>query len=320
MKKIIFVTLAFLLLGFGLPKIAFGIGQMAETIVIKDVLRGSEITDTLILFNSGDREVIYQLKGEGEIADWVSFYQIDDTNLENPVTEVLIPAKSRVKATVKFTIPEDTPNGEYTGEVAIVTAPTKSEEGDKMAINVFQRIGRKVSITVTDEEILKFETTIIPLRYAVEKNQPLKIKIIHNNQGNVSIKPDIQLQISKKGGKIFNAIFPYPEDEKPVKPLERKILSSLIEWQTAGREDGEYTAEVKTLLNGKTMEKDSFHFTVGVVDAGGSNKILNCIARIGGGNLVLGWFIIGGFFIALSMLLPFANKKKGIWKRKKKEN
>ena len=315
MKKIFFIATILLLASFILPKTVLGIGMMTEPIVIKNALRGQETTAVLNLFNSEDKKIVYELKSEGEIARWASFYQADDADFKNPITEIQIPAKSSLKAVVKFTIPKDTPNGEYSGKVAIVTAPLKEDKKEKMKVALRQKVGRKVSITVTDEEILEFKTSVIPLKYKMEKGEPLKIKVIYDNKGNVSIKPDIQLQISKNGGKIFKAIFPYPEDEKPVKPLERKILSSLIEWQTAGREDGEYTAEVKTLLNGKTMEKDSFHFTVGVVDADSSNKILNYIARIGGGNLVLGWFIIGGFFIALSILLPFANKKKGIWKR-----
>ncbi len=311
MKKIIFVITTLLTVGFILPQTIFGIGQMIEPIVIKDVLRNSEVTDTLVLFNSEDKEVVYQLKAEGEINGWASFYKIDDKNLENPITEISIPAKSRVKAIVKFTIPEDTPNGKYTGEVAIITAPAKDEEAGKMAINVLQRVGREVSITVTDEEVLKFETTIIPLRYGVGENEPLQVKVIHDNQGNVSIKPDIQLKIIKNGGNVFNAIFPYPEDEKPVRPLERKVMSSLVEWQTAGQDDGQYKAEVKILLDGEVTDKSDFGFTVGTVVNGSNNfGFLSFVSRIGGGNLMFGWILIGGFFVVLAILIGATGRKR----------
>ena len=307
-----------LLVGFVLPKAALGIGMMTEPIVIKNALRGQETVAVLSLFNSEDKEIIYELKSEGEIAEWMSFYQVDDTDLEKPITEIQIPAKSSIKAVVKFIIPKDTPNGEYTGKASIVTAPQEKNEEEKMKVALRQKVGRKVSITVIDKEILEFKTSIIPLKYKMEKGEPLEIKVIYDNKGNVSIKPDIQLQISENGRKVFNAIFPYPEGEKVVKPLERKILSSLIEWQTAGQRDGEYKAEVKILLDGEIIEEDNFHFTVGVVSADSANKILGYISRLGGGNLVLGWFIIGGFFVALSMILTFIGK--GRLKKKEVES
>jgi len=318
MKKIIFTITVLLLLSFTLPQATFGIGQVTEPIVIKNVLRNSETTDTLILFNSGSEEVVYQLRAEGEINDWASFYQIDDTNLKNPITEILIPAKSRLDAIVKFKIPEDAPNGEYTGEIAIMTAPAKDKEAGEMTINVLQRIGREVSIIITDEEILKFETTIIPLKYGMGKDDPLGIKVIHDNQGNVSIKPDIQLKITKSDEMVFNAIFPYPEDENPVRPLERKTLPSLIEWQTAGQESGIYNAEVKVLLDGEVTDKSNFGFNVGTV-VKEDNSVLNFIANIGGGNMIFGYILIGGFFVVLATLLTAVNKKRRflrIWRKK----
>ncbi|MCK5320099.1 hypothetical protein KAJ61_01785 [Candidatus Parcubacteria bacterium] len=274
MKKTTIFILTFAILGIFFSQSVLAIGQMIKPIIIKDVLRGSEITDILILFNSEDNEAVYALKCEGEIADWASFYKIDDTKLENPVDEVLIPAKSYFKTTVKFTIPKDAPNGEYIGEVAVMTAQPKNKEIEKVAVSIFERIGREVSITVTDQEIVQFKTTIIPLEYSVGKNQPLEIKIIHTNQGNVSVKPDIQLKITKSGKTVSNVVFPYPEDENPVRPRERKTMP-LIEWQTAGLEKGAYQAEVIVLLGNKTIKEAKFNFSVGTRNPWGIFGILN---------------------------------------------
>ena len=306
MKKIIIsiFTLVSMLMMFQ-PLVSFGIGQVTEPIIIKDILRDSEITDTLVLFNSEDKEVVLQLKAEGAIADWASFYGIDDKNLENPITEIQIPEKSRLDVTVKFKIPEDVPNGEYAGEIAIMTAPAENEEMSKATISVLQRIGREVLITVTDKEILEFKTTVIPLKYGVNKNEPLQIKIIYDNQGNISVEPDVQLKITKDDRTVFNAIFPYSEDEKPVRPLERKAMP-LIEWQTAGQEEGEYKAEVKVLLAGKITHENDFRFTTGF----NINKYLSFISQIGGGSLVSGWLMIGGLLIILSMLFISIGKKR----------
>lgn len=294
-----------------LPQIAFGIAMVTQPIVFKDVLRGSEVIDTLTLINSEDKTVTYQLKAEGGIADWTSFYNIEDRKLENPIEEIQIPAKSKARVRVKFSIPEDVPNGTYTGEVAIYTAPGSTE--GKMSVSVNLRIPRKVSISVTDKEILDFETTIIPLTYGMRKNDPLRIKVIYNNQGNVYIKPDIQLKIIQLStGNVVQSpvIYPYPEGEDPVKPFERKVLDNLIEWPTAGQKNGSYKAEIKVLLDGKVVKEDEFTFTLGF----DWSKFFASIAVIGGGNLMLAWFVIGGFFAVLAGILALFYKKPQVFK------
>ncbi|MCK4454103.1 hypothetical protein KAU51_02030 [Candidatus Parcubacteria bacterium] len=310
MKKIIYLIIILLILSFVLPQITLGIGQLTKPIIIKDVLRGQEVTAILKLFNSGDKEVTYQFKANGDIKEWASFYEIEDKNLENAITEIQIPAESSINAVAKFTVPEDTPNGDYSGEVAIVSIPVKDKETGKIMATVFQRVGRKVSITVTDEEIIKFDATIIPLKYGIGKNEPLRIKVIYDNQGNVAIRPDIQLKILKSNETIFNAIFPYPEDEKAVRPFERKVFENLIEWPTAGQENGRYRAEVKVLLNGEMIEEDDFRFIVGF----DWSKFLASIAVIGGGNIVLAWFIIGGVLAMLAGILAAFYKKPQFFK------
>lgn len=309
-KKIANLLIILIILSFVLPQMVLAIGQMTKPIVLQDVLRGQEVTEVLNLFNSEDKEVTFGLKAEGQIESWASFYQIDDKNLENPITEIQIPPQSRLNAIVKFTVPKDTPNGEYSGEVAIFTLPSKDKKTGEMSVSVLQRVGREVSITVIDKEILKFETTIIPLKYGVRKAESLKIKVIYENLGNVSIKPDLQLKITQAGNTIFNAIFPYPEGEKAVRPFERKVFPNLIEWQTAGQEDGKYRAEIKILLDGKVIKEDRFRFTIGVDIEKMLGKVLAAIAWFGGGNLVLGWFIIGGVILAITIILNFLSKRK----------
>jgi uncharacterized membrane protein len=90
-------------------------------------------------------------------------------------------------------VPQDTPNGEYNGEIFITQAPKdKSKEGTS-SVSIFQRVGREVKIVVTDKEITKIDTTLIPEKYDIKIGEPLKIKVIYENQGNISLKPDLQL-------------------------------------------------------------------------------------------------------------------------------
>lgn len=305
MKRIIFMFFMSLAISIIFPKEAFGIGQVTKPIVIENALRGQEITETLSFINSKDSEIIYGLMPEGDIAEWTSFYAVDDLDFANPVSEIKIYPSSTQNAIVKFTVPADQPNGTYTGKVYVFDAPENGAVADKNKINIGQRIGRNVSITVSEEEITKLESLIIPLTYVVKSGEPFKIKIIHNNLGNIAVKPSLQIRTTKDGREVFNAIFPYPESEKAVKPLERKIMP-LIEWQTTGLNDGQYIFEIKVLLNDKTINRIEHGLTIGPIVRSG-NVFLGFVSRIGGGNLSFGWLLFFGgvLLIAIGAIVVF---------------
>lgn len=308
MKKITFIAISFLIIGFLLPKTVFGIGQVTKPIVIENALRGQEVIASLAFINSKDSEAIYGLMAEGDIAEWTTFYTIEDADFKNPVTEIKISPATTQNAVVKFTVPDDQPNGTYTGKVYVFDAPKNSSEADKKSINVGQRIGRNVSITVSAEEIIKLESLIIPLTYEVKKGESLQIKIIHNNLGNIAVKPSFQLRATRDGKEVFNAIFPYPESEKAIKPLERKTMP-LVEWQTTGLEEGKYLIEMKVLLNNMVVKKIDHGLTIGQIafqNAIGSYK--NWIITGLAGIFAI-MFMIYGFFIV---------KKKRIYIKKTK--
>lgn len=294
-----------------IPISTFAIGMMTKPIVFENVLRGQTVEETLTVLNSDDQDIIYQLSASGEIKEWTKFYQKDDKNLENPITEISVPANSKLNLIVAFTIPEDTPNGTYTGEVAIATVPGTGNK-EKMSVSIAQRVSRQVSIAVTDKEILDFDTSIIPNKYSLASGDPLIIKVIYTNNGNVSIKPDIHLKIIriKTGEVIHNAIYPYPENEAAVKPFERKILPEFIKWQTAGYPKERYRAEIEVLLNGKKYFEKSFRFRVGVDIM---ELLLASIGKLGGGNILLGWFVLGAIFLFLAAILTILtqNRKLG---------
>jgi len=262
MKNNKYIIIGFLLITFLLPKTVFGIGQVTKPIVVDNALRGQEVTAKLSFINSKDTELIYGLMAEGEIAEWTTFFTIDDLNFENSITEIKINPAITQNAIVKFTVPNDQPNGTYAGKVYVFEVAKTEEEAEKTKINVGQRIGRSVSITVSEKEVIKLESVIIPLTYTVNKGEPLQIKFIHANQGNVAVKPSYQIRVTKEGKEIFNAIFPYPESEKAIKPLERKTMP-LVEWQTTGLEDGMYMFEIKVLLNDEIVKKINHGLTVG---------------------------------------------------------
>lgn len=186
--------------------------------------------------------------------------------------------------------------------------PETDAAKNESSSNVSQRVDREVSITVSDKEIIALNVSVIPASYDLATGKPLKIRLIYDNQGNVAIKPDVQLKISRDGQPIYNAIFPYPENEEAVRPQQIKELPAPIEWSTAGQPSGKYQAEIKVLVNGQMIKENSFRFSVGIVElsAGG---LLVAVAAIGRGNLTLGWFIIGGILIIIAGILIIFNKK-----------
>ena len=312
MKKISITFIILFTFTFILPQGVLGIGQMTKPMIFGDVLKGQTVKSELILYNSEKSEVIYKLKADGEIEDWTSFYSLND--LKTPITEINIPAESNIKAIAKFTVPEDALNGEYKGEVAIISMPEKNESEEGSNVSVGMRVGRQVSITVTGEEIIEFDASITPKSYLIKENEPLQINAVYYNAGNVEIKPDLQFRILKDDQLLFNAIFPYPENEEGIDPLTSKKIT--VEWPTSGASNGKYLAEAKALLNNEVKQEDNFSFVVGSLEQGNShdNEIASFVSFIGGGDVMTGWFVFGIIFL-LAMTMYY-HKKNGYFYKK----
>ena len=289
------------------PKFAFAIGIISSPIEARDVLRGQEIKEKLKILNSEEKEVEFALDAVGDIADWVVFYE-NDANSQ--ITTTKIPAKSRKEIQVLIKIPNDIPNGEYRGSLNVKYDPNQGKQKDKSFASVLQQVSREVLITVTDQEIINFSSSVTPQIYTLKKNEPLQINAVYYNSGNTSIKPDLQIKVTKNGRNIFNAIFPYPENEGAVNPLETKKITVL--YQTTGLEKGKYKADVAVFLGEKEYHKDDFAFTVGIADSD-SRKNLAFISKIGGGALIF------GLLLAAAIFLISARKKKRLLKKKKKK-
>jgi hypothetical protein len=270
LKTILLLAISY----FVFPPVVFGIAMVTEPIVFKDVMRNSEITTSLYLINSENlansknNGVTYQLKAEGEIADWVKFYKSDDKKFENPIPEINIPFGGHAEPVVLFSIPNARKGTKpYTGAIVIMQLADDAK-GAGINSNVAMSVSRNVSITMSDSDkgTIKFDTTIAPLKYTVASGKPMQFKVFYNNQGNVSINPDIQFKVTNAttGALVGNTvIYPYPDNERAVMPFERKELANLIEWPTVDRENGNYIVNAKVLLDGNTMSEQNINFTIG---------------------------------------------------------
>lgn len=303
MKKIILSITAILLFIFITAQTASAIGMITEPIVVKDILRGQETLVTLSLFNSENKEVAYGLKVQGQIANWATFYKIDDKEFKNPITEFKMPVKDYADVKVKFSVPKDAPNGTYTGEILAFLASSGEIKSQETSTSVSQQVSREVTITVTDKEIIQLKTAFIPPAYGVQRGKALKIRVLYDNQGNVALKPDLQLKIIKDGNTLYNAIFPYPEGQEAVGGYATKEIPP-VEWQTTGQQNGNYKAEFTVFLNGKEMQKETVSFSIGSYE----NGFLAAISFVGGGNAIFGWLALATVLVVLALALSKANK------------
>lgn len=295
-----------------MPRTILAIGQMTEPIVLENALRGQEVRDTISVTNSENKEISVKLTAEGQISGWAVFYATEDEGLANPIDELVLPVRGSAQAIVILKIPTDIPNGDYVGSIGATSKPTEKTQSslNDASVTISQKISRPVTIKVTDTEIVKLEPMVFPMEYSVAVGQPLKIKAVYDNQGNVSVKPDIQFKITNADATtvLHNAIYPYPDNEGAVKSLEIKQLPEIIEWQTAGQAVGRYQAYAKIMLDDTVIKEENFQFDI--LPAGLANSLSADPSNSIGGNYNLILSIAGvGLLLVAGLIL--AKKKFG---------
>lgn len=265
MKKLANSIIIMILLTFclALPIKIQAIGQISKPIVIKDALRGQKYQEEIVVFNTEKSNLKISLSAEGAIKDWVKFYKLEDA--KNAVSEVEIKAGSNLKVNAIIQVSSSAPNGEYKGLISATSKPNTTASTTDSQVFLSQKIDRPVAITVSDNQILKFDVSVIPKDYDLAKDEPLSIRIIYDNQGNIDISPQMQMKIKKDDQTISNVIYPYPENTDPVKPNQRYEINPII-LQTAGYAPGQYTAEFNFLINNESKLAKKFSFSSGIYD------------------------------------------------------
>lgn len=229
-----------------------GLGVSPASITISDAFKGGTYERTLTIFNSGDETGTFGLTSKGECADWISFYKEDAT--ATPITEITIPGKDKAKVLVKFDIPEDIANADYTSIIYAQSIP-KGEVGEGMGAQAVIRIPSEILIQVTGTQILK--GTVKSITAAdTEIDYPLKIKVDFQNEGNVIAKPKIAVGITKNGELVDSFV----HDETGIKPAQEGTITVL--WNTTGRDTGDYVANVAVSLGEELLATKDLPFKV----------------------------------------------------------
>lgn len=301
MKKVIISTLILGVLLFGFSQATNAIGIVNKLLEINNAIRGEVFEDELKIFNSENEEVKFELTSEGDIAEWITYYLPEDS--ENEITEILADPKSYTEAMVHITIPEDAANGEYNGKLTATLRPIEEEDDSEGSrTSVVQRLSRSVKVVVTDNENIILDVSIIPETYDVKDNQSLDVRLIHDNQGNIRLSPQIDLKIYATNNEVvYNVIYPYPENEEPIKPGEIREIKG-ITLSTTDLEDGRYRVEMSFLHKGESVFVKDFKFNVGNPDG----KVLGAFNM----NYTIFWPILVAIAVVAVIAVFFTLKQR----------
>jgi len=230
-----------------------GLGISPASITINDALRGGMYERTITIFNTGDETGTFELTAEGECADWISFYKPEEPN--TPIKKVTIPGKGKASVLVKFNIPADVANANYTATIYARSIP-KGGGGEGAVAHAVIRIPSKVLIQVTGTQILKGSVKSITTA-DTEVGYPLKIKVVFQNEGNVIARPKIDVTITKTGEGVVDR---FVHEETGINPGKEGTIKVL--WNTTGRDTGDYVANVTVSLGDEVLATKDLHFKI----------------------------------------------------------
>lgn len=242
------VVIGLILMILPLNAEATGIAVSPSKIEINDALKGTESERVLTIFNTDTLEDTFSLNATGDISDWISFYRVEDTTMQ--INTITIPAKDEATVLIKFAIPNDAPKGEYTSKIYVQSIPPEVGGGQAA---VMIKMPVDITIKVTGTQILAGVVKSITTG-DTEVNHPLRINIEFQNTGNVVARPDIAVKITKDE-KIIDE---FTQSETGVKVDSKEIIP--VEWDTTGRESGDYVANVTVSLGEEVLATQGLQF------------------------------------------------------------
>ena len=302
LKKISLIAFSFCFL----PMLASATGILSEPIEIENARRGQTHWEDLLLMNSDGKEIIFELSAEGILANWVEFYSADNT--KDPITKIAVAPNTNLGIKAKFSIPDNVANGKYQGQLISKTAVSPREMSGDAVMNIVKRFGRDASITVTDNQILDFNTIFIPVSYSVAQGDVFRVKMIHENHGNVDIKPNVELRISQNGEEIFKAVFPYPDNDDQIQPNERKEIENQIEWRTKGYDLGNYDVTLSTFHDDKLNQKEEFMISI-AAEKNGIASLISGINNFNNKNLLV-WVVAASLVLLIIVRVVIMKGRK----------
>lgn len=253
MKKIIMLIALIGLVSMVQSVSAMGIGVAPSEVSIENALRGGEAEATVTIFNTGSQDDTFLLSASGDISEWVSYYNKNDP--ETIIETIDIPGSDKVQVLAVFQIPADAQNENYYGSLDITTAP-KNTSTEGVGQHLIVGASSKITIAVTGEQ--KIDGKVIGITIAdTEHNNPLKVKVIFENTGNVIVNPKIDVIIYQNENEVHR----YVHQSTKVKPTLTETIIAI--WNTTSSDVPEdYIANVTVSLEGRTIESKNVLFKI----------------------------------------------------------
>jgi hypothetical protein len=226
---------------------ALGIGIAPMSFTIDDAQRGGVYDQSLRVSNVGGNDSCnYEFAGTGEIGDWVSFYASDGETMINMIE---LPGSSYKMIIARFTIPNETANGSYTGDISVQTIPenvTENVTTGGAAAHAVLRIASTGTIMVTGTQNLSGIVTNITA-LDTEVNNTLRVKVEFQNTGDVIATPAINVSIAINESLVDCFVY----DKSGVMPGANETIA--VEWNTTGQIPGNYSLNVTVSLNSDVL-------------------------------------------------------------------
>ena len=228
---------------------AGGLGMGPARIDINNGMRGYEYPNMVFVHSSFEEDVTLSLSVEGDCSDWISLYLFDDQS--KTVTDIIVPPMSSTNLLAKIKIPEDALAGNYNCTIYAQQSVTPGEDEQAFAI----RVRSDIKVEVTSEELPSGSIRGIEIQNP-DVNQPLIIRLIFQNTGNVTATPRIEANITKNGEMVDTISY----DETSTEPGDIKTIE--IERSTTGWKTGEYKISMRVYLAGLIYERDDLFFKI----------------------------------------------------------
>ncbi len=252
-RSLLLAALALLFALFPAGVLAVGIGVFPVQIDLKDALRGSQYERTLTIVNQEDRDLEFSFTMDGEVGKWAAIY--DPANPSVPIDKVAAPAQSEVRMPLKFSVPQDAPNGGHSGSIRIMGRGAANPEKGQTAVSA--GVVAEVKVDVTGTQKLAGAVLDQSVDEAEVDQPPLRIRTFFQNEGNVKATPIIKLQVKNdKGTVVGEASF----DKTTVEPgVAERIVS---EWDHSGKPAGKYVAATTVMLGDEKIDEREVKFDI----------------------------------------------------------
>ena len=232
-----YTWLIFLLLIFDVNAQAIGVSPAKLEIKL---LRGSEAYTSFTIFNPSDKPIDFNIYNK-EFSEWFEF--IPDQGKIN--------ANSNKEISVWVKPNELVSNGEY--NTLIYVGIDDDSSGSGLSLNIGTAIKAKVG--VTGKQLVNLFVRDVVVRDA-EQDGFVIFEFDVLNNGNVKVKPNVEIKITKNNITIDR----FERELEEVMPGKSERL--ITEWSTKNRDVGDYIAFVRLKANGEIIKQTSLAFKI----------------------------------------------------------